>query len=116
MFRRSLAIKEAAHGPDHPDTGNTLDNQAGVLKAKGELDEAEAMFRRALAIKEAAHGPDHPSTVNSRGNLGRVQMLGGDGRAVEGRSAVEEALRVLTSPPHSLPDGHPWVVKFSGFL
>ena len=45
-----------------------------------------------------------------------VNDEGNHRQAAEGRAAVEEALRLLKAPPHSLPDGHPWVVKFSGFL
>ena len=60
LFRRVLAIKEAAHGPDQSNTGMAVNNLALVLKDKGQLDEAEEMYRRALAIDEAAYGPDHP--------------------------------------------------------
>ena len=79
------------------------------------------MLRRVLAIEEAAYGPDHRDTTYDRGHLGRVLMLRGDEegdgqKAAEGRAAVEEAVRLLKAPPHSLPEGHRWVVKLSGFL
>ena len=48
-------------------------------------------------------------------------MLRGDsegdgGKATEGRAAVEEALRLLRKPPHSLQGAHPWVIEFGGLL
>jgi hypothetical protein len=32
-MRRTLAIDEAAYGPDHPDVARDLNNLAGLLKA-----------------------------------------------------------------------------------
>jgi tetratricopeptide (TPR) repeat protein len=121
MLRRALAIDEAAHGPDHPSTGTTVNKLAGVLKDKGQLDEAEAMCRHALAIAEAVYGKDHRNTIYMHGTFESLLMLQGvnegDGqKAAEGRAAVEETLRLLKAPPHSLPEGHRWVVRLSGFL
>ena len=88
---------------------------------KTKLVEAEDMHRRTLKINETVRGPDHKDTINARGNLGHVMMLQGDDdgdaqKAAEGRAAVEEALRLLKAPPHSLPEKHEWVVKFKGFI
>lgn len=99
----------------------TMNNLAAQLRDKGQLDKAEEMYRRTLAMDEATHGMHHRDTIHDRGYLGRVLMLrgsdeGDDQKAAEGRAAVEEALRLLKAPPHSLPDGHRWVVEFSGFL
>ena len=83
LFRRALAIREAALGPDHPNTGKSLGNLAGVLQAKGDYDAAESLFRRALAINEAALEPDHPDTGTSMGNLARLLEAKGDYDAAE---------------------------------
>lgn len=34
LFRRSLAIREKALGPQHPDVAQSLNNQAGLLEAQ----------------------------------------------------------------------------------
>ena len=92
LFRRALAIKEAAHGADHPSTAKSAGALAKVLYLRAgkapsstnggqayyikgnpklqnrkiyvecELDEAEGLYRRVLAICEATHGLDHPET------------------------------------------------------
>ena len=46
LFRRALAIDEAALGPEHPDTGTSVKNLAYLLQAKGDYDAAEPLFRR----------------------------------------------------------------------
>ena len=72
LFRRALAIEEAALGTNHPDVGTTLNNLALLLQEQGKYAEAEPLFRRALAIKEAALGPDHPDVAQVAENLAAV--------------------------------------------
>jgi tetratricopeptide (TPR) repeat protein len=69
LFRRALAIHEAARGPDHPDTAQSLNNLAVLYDSQGRSGEAEPLFRRALAILETKLGPEHPYTVRCRANL-----------------------------------------------
>jgi Tfp pilus assembly protein PilF len=57
---RSLAIEEAAYGPDHPQVAKSLGNLGVVQRLLGDLDAASATQERALAIKEAAQLPDAP--------------------------------------------------------
>ena len=59
LYRRALAIRERALGPDHPDTAKSLNDVANVLEETGRYGEAESLYRRALAIREQALGPDH---------------------------------------------------------
>ena len=103
--------------------------RARVSQEQGKWDQAKTLFERALDINEKKRGPDHRETINARGNLACVAMLRGGGRCSaehsaerssaeheEGRAAVEEALRQLKAPPHSLLDTHPWVRKFVAAL
>jgi tetratricopeptide (TPR) repeat protein len=66
---RALAIREKQLGPDHPDTGTSLNNLAGLYRSMGHYNEAEPLYQRALAISEKQLGPDHPDTGTSLNNL-----------------------------------------------
>jgi tetratricopeptide (TPR) repeat protein len=77
LFRRALAIRGKALGPDHPGTATSLNNLALLLKAKGDYAGAELLVRRALAICEKALGPVHPTTQTVRKNLdGFLNVIG----------------------------------------
>ena len=54
LYKRALAIREQALGPNHPDVGATLDGLAIVYADQGKYAEAEGLYQRALAIKERA--------------------------------------------------------------
>ena len=63
LHQRSLAIREKALGPDHPDVGTSLNNLAELYQAQGRYAEAEPLYQRSLAIREKALGPDHPESA-----------------------------------------------------
>ena len=52
LHKRSLAIREKALGPEHPDDATSLENYAGLLRATGRTAEADKMEARAKAIRE----------------------------------------------------------------
>ena len=93
LARLSLAIDENILGPEHPDTGTSLNNLAALLRAKGDYNAAEPLFRRALAIAEKAQGPEHPSTGTSLNNLG--VMLRDLGRLDQSESLLQRALEII---------------------
>lgn len=66
---RSLAIKEKAYGPDHPDVASRLYGLAKLYDAQGRYKEAEPLFLRSLAIYEQSYGPDHSSLANMLNSL-----------------------------------------------
>jgi tetratricopeptide (TPR) repeat protein len=51
LFKRSLAIREKALGPDHPDVATSLNNLAALFRKTGREKEAEALEKRAAAIQ-----------------------------------------------------------------
>ena len=57
LFRRALAIREKALGPDHPNTALSLNNLAELYRAQGQYAEAEPLYRQALAITRSVAGP-----------------------------------------------------------
>jgi tetratricopeptide (TPR) repeat protein len=92
LFRRALAIHEAALGPEHPLTALGLNNLAVLLRVQGKLAEAEPLHRRALEIREAALGPDHPDTATSLNNLALLLRM--QGKLAEAEPLFRRALNV----------------------
>jgi nephrocystin-3 len=83
LTRLACEIVEKAQGPEHPDTGASLNNLALLLQDKADYDAAEPLYRRALAIAEKAQGPEHPDTGRSLSNLASLLMAKGDYDAAE---------------------------------
>ncbi len=77
-LERALTIHEAALGPTHPDTAQSLNKQARLLTAQGDWATARPLYERALTITEAALGPSHPSTANILNNLAELLQAQGD--------------------------------------
>jgi tetratricopeptide (TPR) repeat protein len=59
LYKRALAIREKALGPDHPDIATSLNTLAELYRAQGRYADAEPLYKRSLAIREKALGPDH---------------------------------------------------------
>jgi tetratricopeptide (TPR) repeat protein len=58
LFRRALAIDEAAYGPDHPTVAIRLNNLAEALRDQGHPDQAQiALDERGQAVNRVAE-PD----------------------------------------------------------
>jgi tetratricopeptide (TPR) repeat protein len=68
LLHRSLALREKALGPDHPDVAPGLNNLAALYYAQGQYAKAEPLYQRSLAIYEKALGPDHPDVAKSLEN------------------------------------------------
>src|SRR5262249_12356229 len=62
LYERALAIREAAFGPEHPDTAASVEGLALLAQAQGDFAQAQSLFERALAIREKMLGPAHNST------------------------------------------------------
>ena len=69
LYKRALAIREKALGPDHPDVALSLNNLAFLYDKQGRYADAEPLYKRSLAISEKALGPDHPDVATSLNNL-----------------------------------------------
>ncbi len=51
LYKRSLAIREGALGPEHPDVAQSLENYALLLRETGRSAEAAKLEARAEAIR-----------------------------------------------------------------
>jgi tetratricopeptide (TPR) repeat protein len=72
LYRRALAIREKAWGPDHSDLVPTLDALAWVCYAERKFAEAEPLYWRSLVIWEKAVGADHTTVATALDNLAGV--------------------------------------------
>ena len=67
--KSAVALSERGLGPEHPDTGTSLNNLAEVHRVMGAYDKALPLNQRALAIAEKVQGPEHPYTGTRLNNL-----------------------------------------------
>ena len=85
LFKRSLAIREQALGPEHPDVAMSLNNLALLYRVQGRYAEAEPLYQRSLAIWVKALGAEHPNVAMSLNNLAELYQA-------QGQYAEAEAL------------------------
>ncbi len=69
LYERSLALRTAALGEDHPRIADTLNNIASVALARGDYPAAIRVYGRALALYQTALGDDHPEIASALSNL-----------------------------------------------
>jgi tetratricopeptide (TPR) repeat protein len=102
LYERSLRIREAALGPDHPSVGTALNNLAELYRVQGKYDLAEPLYERVNTIFEVALGPDHPDVGMSCGNL--AGLYEATGRLEDAEPLRERELAIMEN---ALPEGHP---------
>jgi CHAT domain-containing protein/tetratricopeptide (TPR) repeat protein len=83
LAERSLAIREKARGPRHPEVAESLSNLAALYQAQGAYAKAEPLYLRALDINEKALGPMHPEVATSLNNLAWLHQARGAYAKVE---------------------------------
>jgi serine/threonine protein kinase len=89
------AAREAALGPDHPDTLTSRNNLALAYLAAGRTAEAIRLHEATLALCESKLGPDHPDTLQGRSNLGLAYAAAG--RTAEAIAVHKATLRLRES-------------------
>ena len=77
LIKRSLAIRENALDPDHPDVATSLNNLALLYKTQGQYAKADPLYKHSLTIREKTLGPDHPSVATSLNNLAELYRTQG---------------------------------------
>ena len=92
LYKRSLAIREKALGPDHPDVAQSLNNLAVLYEEQGRYADAEPLYKRSLAIREKALGPDHPDVAQSLNNL--AELYKEQGRYADAEPLYKRSLAI----------------------
>jgi tetratricopeptide (TPR) repeat protein len=106
LLERALVIRERTLGPEHLDTGQSLNSLAHLLQDQGDLAGAWPLFHRALAITEKAVGPEHPNTAVCVNHL--AGLLQDQGDLAGARPLFERALAIREK---ALGPEHPDIVK-----
>ena len=115
LFRRALAIDEAAYGATHPSVATDLNNLASLLRDTNRLEEAEPLFRRALAIDEAAYGATHPSVATHLNNL--ASLLRDTNRLEEAEPLMRRMVSILKHFNDSTGHEHPhWRAALANYI
>jgi tetratricopeptide (TPR) repeat protein len=92
LYERALAIWEKAHGEEHPDIAQSLNNLAEIYKAQGSSEQAKPLYERALAIWEKAHGEEHPLVATNLNNLAVLYKAQND--IEQAKALYERALAI----------------------
>lgn len=92
-FQRSLEIREAISGSDHPMTLLANHGLAGALISDGRRDEAEVILRELVDARRRVLPAGHPDVAHALGTL--ANSLKYQGRPAEALPLQEEALAIL---------------------
>jgi len=106
LFRKSLEMLLALHGPDHPLVASSKSNLADVVFNRGDPALARHLKEDSLRIREATLGPDHPLVGQSLHGLASLLKDHGDFDA-----AWPLYIRALRIQEAALGDRHPQVAQ-----
>lgn len=75
-YHEALAAREAALGPNHPTSLNTLDNIAQVHEIRSQWSEALTCYQTSLdgRLESPALGAKHPSTITAATKVARMHQ------------------------------------------
>jgi CHAT domain-containing protein len=104
LLKRSLAIREKALGPEHPDVATSLNNLAELYRGTGNYTAAEPLYQRSLSISEKKLGSEHPDVATSLNNLAFFYIAMGNYTAAE--PLYQRSLSILEN---ALGPEHPQV-------
>jgi tetratricopeptide (TPR) repeat protein/predicted Ser/Thr protein kinase len=91
LAKESLALRERALGPTHPDTLESRSDVADRLWDRGDMEAALAVYQETYRARATLLGDDHPSTLRSLDDIMEVRDELGDHAA-----ALELSDRILT--------------------
>mmetsp|Transcript_126778 Transcript_126778/g.358668 ORF Transcript_126778/g.358668 Transcript_126778/m.358668 type:complete len:262 (+) Transcript_126778:114-899(+) len=89
--KQRLARLSDVLGDHHSDTLTCMSNLAPLLRATGQVDEADLLYRRILTSREAELGTGHPETIQSTCDL--AMFLHNQGRLDEAEPLYRRALQ-----------------------
>ena len=91
-LERSVALRQAELGTDHPETLTSMNNLAAGYHAAGKLDLALPLLEETLKLMTAKLGREHPFTLTSMNNLAAGYDVAG--KLDQALPLYEETLKV----------------------
>lgn len=85
-----LEIRRRELGADAPETLESMNRKALLLRSQGQFSESESYARRVLEARRRVLGNDHPDTLHAASNLGVLLSI--QGRLAEAEPYYLEAL------------------------
>jgi tetratricopeptide (TPR) repeat protein len=101
-YQKSLAIKLATLGEQHPRTADAYSNIAAVLTSQGQVDAALTYHQRCLAIRLATLGELHPDTAMAYSNM--ASAFGSQGKYDQALALYQKSLAITVA---TLREQHP---------
>ena len=101
LYRRALDIREKALGPEHPSFGTSLNNLAGLYRARAGTPRPSRSTSGRWASAKAL-GDEHPSVATSLNNLAVLYVS--EGRYAEAEPLYQRAMGIRET---ALGDEHP---------
>ena len=106
LLTKALSVRQAALGPDHPDTLLSMYELAVTYMESDRVNEATPHFEEALRLRKARLGPDHPDTLESMFGLAwayHARRTARRGHLVERGGAQAEEGQARPRPPRHPP-------------
>jgi serine/threonine protein kinase/tetratricopeptide (TPR) repeat protein len=101
LHTKARAVREAALGPDHPDSLTTCGNLALAYQWAARYPEAIALLKETLKRREATLGPNDIDTLSSRSHLAIAYSMAGRFRdAIPLYEALLKAYEATVGPDH----------------
>ena len=92
LAQKTLAMAEAALGPEHPTVAIYLEHLGILHRRLGQGSHAESHLRRALVIRESRLGPEHPAVAITLTQLAISYQS--DARTAEAEPLFRRALEI----------------------
>lgn len=102
LFRRALAMYEAAGMRESPAVADLLNDLGTVLAAQGQLDDAETILQQSLALHEKLVGTADPKVARVLHNLAGIAYYRNQPAVMEARLVRALAIREAALPEDNL--------------
>ncbi len=94
-LERSVQLRTARLGADHPDTMTSKNDLAELYQVQGHYAKAETLIKEVLEVRTAKLGADHPDTLTAKNHLAALYM--NEGRYPKAEQLFKEVLEVRTA-------------------
>jgi tetratricopeptide (TPR) repeat protein len=109
-------VREDVQRPRHPDLIDALANLGSILRAMGNLDDAQEVLQQALELDIEVRGKDHPYVGNDHARVGRVAY---DRRDFDGAASSFRAAMAIYDENVShgrMPAEHAFIAEAQAWL